>query len=535
MNREGAETYLRLLGEARMRGWLEAVPRPPWAAGLGSSRTRMMAVGLALAAVGALDLAILEEILADFNLAVNVRQIHERASQGPPGPGQGAGLGPGQGAGQGGGFTGPSPGGPRRGPAIARWTAQSRTAGSGPLGRAARLPPAPPPRRARSSEPEEADPPGPDRGESDRFVAVGLTVPYRDEGLVGDLYLMSYAQTGSGARFLALWGVRTPSLQHLLGLERPDLVPLGGFTVTDDRGARYDLEFAPGSGPEWTSEISLHPAPPGDIRWLEVAPPHGPAARVDLRAANGTAPAPQVSEAELSPGELLLTMLAERLLTTAPEFAGNLLRPQRATSPGPLRAMACALGDIVGALEAADVLSPLSPVPARLAALCVSLGIDEHGIAVPPAHDLPEPWLSLLAHYQRRKPDTAPVRDGFAAMAAVLPELDGIRLALLGLHNTEGSSSVYVLARGMTAEGRPAPLGVDLDFPLSIWLRDGGGRWHAACPAGWHRPGPGHRECTIRLRLMPPLPRSTPWVELLAGGRSAEVRARLPLRWGFPS
>jgi hypothetical protein len=119
-------------------------------------------------------------------------------------------------------------------------------------------------------------------------------------------------------------------------------------------------------------------------------------------------------------------------------------------------------------------------------------------------------------------------------MTAVLPELDGIRLALLGLHNTEGSSSLYVLARGMTAEGRPAPLGVDLDFPLSVWLRDGAGRWHAACPAGSHRTRPGHRECTIRLRLVPPLPRSTPWVEVLAGGRSAEVRARLPLRWGFP-
>jgi hypothetical protein len=228
-------------------------------------------------------------------------------------------------------------------------------------------------------------------------------------------------------------------------------------------------------------------------------------------------------------------MLAERLLAAAPELTGNPRRPLGAVSPGPMQAMACALGDIVAALEAADVLSALSPVPGRLAALCVSLGIDEHGIAVPPAHDMPETWLSLLAHYQRRKPDTAPARDGFAAMAAALPELDGIRLALLGLHNTKEGSSLYVLARGMAAEGRPGPLGVDLDFPLSIWLRDSGGRWHAACPAGGHRAGPGYRECTIRLRLMPPLPRSTPWVEVLAGGRSAEVRTGLPLRWGYPS
>ena len=154
--------------------------------------------------------------------------------------------------------------------------------------------------------------------------------------------------------------------------------------------------------------------------------------------------------------------------------------------------MATGLGDIIAALEAADVLPPLSPVPARLAALCASMGVSRHGIAVPPAHDLPEPWLSLLAHYQRRKPDTAPVRDGYAAVAAALPELDGIRLALLGLHNTEGKSSLHVLARGLRPEN-PGPLGVDMYFPLSVWLRDSGGRWHAGRPAGWHRNGPRTR------------------------------------------
>jgi len=199
-----------------------------------------------------------------------------------------------------------------------------------------------------------------------------------------------------------------------------------------------------------------------------------------------------------------------------------------------LQAMTAALGDIIAGLEAADVLSPLSPVPARLATLCASLRIGGHGIAAPPTDDLPERWLSLLAHYQRRKPDTASVRDGYAAVAAALPELDGIRLALLGLHNTEGMSYLHVLAQGMTAE-QAGPLGVDLDFPLSVWLRDSGGRWHAARPAGWYGAGPRSREYAVRLRLVPPLPQSTTWVEVLAGGRSAEVRTKLPLRWGFPS
>ena len=371
---------------------------------------------------------------------------------------------------------------------------------------------------------------------ADRFVPVGLTIPFHDENISGDLYLMSFAHTGSGARFIAVWGIRTPLLQLRLGLAHPDLIPFGQFTVADDRGARYELDFTPGGGPEWTSVISLRPTPPAGIRWLDVAAPLGPAVRIDLDQGGPAANSePEVSEAKLSPGEHLLIMLAEQLLTVAPGFPRDLRQQLAVLSPGPLHAMAAGLGGIIAGLEAAEVLSPLSPLPARLAALCASLGVDGHGIAVPPADDLPEPWLSLLAHYQRRKPDTAPVRDGYAAVTAALPELDGIRLVLLGLHNTEGTSSLHVLARGMTVEGHAGPLGVDLDFPLSIWLRDSGGRWHAACPAGWHRSGPKDRECAVRLRLVPPLPQSTTWVEVLAGGRSAEVRTRLPVRWGYPS
>ena len=57
------------------------------------------------------------------------------------------------------------------------------------------------------------------------------------------------------------------------------------------------------------------------------------------------------------------------------------------------------------ALQSAGALSPLSRVPAQLATLCESLGITNHGIAAQPTLDLPDPWLSLLTHYHRRKPE----------------------------------------------------------------------------------------------------------------------------------
>ena len=76
MDREGAETYLRLLAEAAMRGSLA-----PAAAARAPNASTIMVVGHALTAVGALDPATAEEILADFRLAVTVRQLHGEPGQ----------------------------------------------------------------------------------------------------------------------------------------------------------------------------------------------------------------------------------------------------------------------------------------------------------------------------------------------------------------------------------------------------------------------------------------------------------------------
>src|ERR1700733_8638094 len=104
MNREHAETFLRLLAEAELREW---APRArgagdaPQARGAGGGPFVTMPVALpraawALTAVGAVDLETAEAILADTDLALDARR--------PPEPGEGAGRGP---AGAGGG--GPAP------------------------------------------------------------------------------------------------------------------------------------------------------------------------------------------------------------------------------------------------------------------------------------------------------------------------------------------------------------------------------------------------------------------------------------------
>jgi len=82
------------------------------------------------------------------------------------------------------------------------------------------------------------------------------------------------------------------------------------------------------------------------------------------------------------------------------------------------------------------------------------------------------------------------MREGYAALAASLPELDGIRVTLLGLHHTQDGSALHVAGPGPGfPEPRPGPLDIDLNFPLSLWLRDSGGRWHAARPDRCHQAG----------------------------------------------
>jgi hypothetical protein len=132
-----------------------------------------------------------------------------------------------------------------------------------------------------------------------------------------------------------------------------------------------------------------------------------------------------VREAGTSPGEHLLHQMATRLLLLALAFPHQIRLHPAVPAPEPFSCVADGLGDAIAALQACGALSPLSLVPGQLAALCASLDVSGHGITARPARQLPGPWLSMLAHYRRRKPEQALGRDGCAAAAVALPELDG--------------------------------------------------------------------------------------------------------------
>jgi len=71
-------------------------------------------------------------------------------------------------------------------------------------------------------------------------------------------------------------------------------------------------------------------------------------------------------------------------------------------------------------------------------------------------------------------------------------------------------------------------LGVLLGSGPVTWIRDSGGRWHATRTLGRSGNAGG---TALRVEVVPALSRATTWIEVITTGRSAEARARLPLRW----
>ena len=333
-------------------------------------------------------------------------------------------------------------------------------------------------------------------------------IHFRDDNGPHELLVVAYLQSAGGARFIFMAGW-----------------PFRPLTAANDRGASYQIGYRGRPGSRGSSGCTR--ARRTEIRWLDLSPAPGePATRIELSSAPASPPEITVTPAAVEPGELLLADIAAGLLALAsPEQVP--LHPS-AGRPGPLSEATDGLADIIAALQAAGALTPSSRLPGQLAGLCTRLGISGHGLAAPPLEDLPEPWLSLLAYCQRGKPERAPVPD-WAVTAIELPELDGARITVLGLHNGQRGQFLHLLASGVTPEYTWSYGMIDDRMPV-VWLRDPNGRWHATRTrqSGQLR---NTDDSMLLLRIVPPLDHGTPQVDVVVAGPSAEVRATVPLWW----
>jgi hypothetical protein len=304
-----------------------------------------------------------------------------------------------------------------------------------------------------------------------------------------------------------------PSSAGLAGSYAP---PLAALTATDDLGTRYRLGFTEGAwaGSTWTGTVLFIPAPPAAARGLEISGPNGPLLRAEITAAphGDTAPGAALRPVQESPGERLLTRRAEAMLAALALGVRDIHGLGQS-----------ALAELAGTLEAAGLLSPLSPALARLAALGQLIGLPTEG----PASEVPARWMSVMAHYGRRR--RLPPVTGTAVIGALLPEIDGARLAIAGLRSGGSGTFLHIVVRGLGPLPWRRPPGQSADARLSWWARDDAGGWHLGAiedvsPAGG-------AEGLLRLALLPPLAHATAVLTIEVTGTAGQVTADLPVRW----
>jgi hypothetical protein len=473
MDAERAETYLRLLAEAEVRraaGAGPAVPGEPMVVDAGM--WRMLAPAWVLMAVGAVRADPAETILADLQLALQVRCRPRQyvASR------------------------------PARLPLPPRFPLPA----SFPL----RLTPAADPGR-QGDVGDGADARG-GAGPA-QVVPVGRRV--RFAGV--EVCIVAVKVTPGLARLMVTARRRGPAAGPQPVEESLTM------TARDDRGDHYLTgragDAGAGSGDKWRGTISAWQTP-ADMEWLEL---HFLACdrvvRMDLLGAPAIA-AVTAEDVAVSLGERLLTTAAERALAAADTESAR---------GGYLAGM---LGAIAAALAAAEALPAASPLAGHVATLCAVLGplaSVDGGLALADA-GLPEPWLDVLAGLRRLRAGHR-AGNGYAAIGVDLGELDGTRFVLAGLENELGRTYLYALIEGFRG---PAvqwdSFGTDgVPSTFSWWLRDEAGHWHVAMP-DLLRTGDG---TFLSMEVLPPLSRSSESVEVVLTGLAGRVCARVPLAW----
>jgi hypothetical protein len=409
-----------------------------------------------------------------------------------------------------------------------------------------------------------ASSPPPLPGRPVRAMPLGTTLPLGPGGDLGEVGLLALVLAPDRAVLTAVARLTQPGTgPRRPGWRPPAPLPFGALVATDEHGAQYQAGHSAQSAyGRWSIAFELTPVPPPGIRRLDITGPAiDDAIRVDLTRTPGPGsavdrdPAGPDSTRQDSTDQVSTGPVSTGPVSTGPVFTGP--NPGRSNPAGadpvhrgalpgrlspaerPLDALAerlladvahgydpddglfSGLAEVVGALQATAGLTVGSAALSRLAVLARRLGIDFPADLRPRTRpvELPDAWASVLDH---RGATDGP--DRAAAVAAVLPEVDGARFALAGLDSVADSATLRVVAWGWQPSPRPG-LGGER---FSWWARDDGGRWHLARERGAQY---GGGQVDLLVEFGPALHPGTRALEIIVRGSSGQAAVTVPLRW----
>jgi hypothetical protein len=289
---------------------------------------------------------------------------------------------------------------------------------------------------------------------------------------------------------------------------------LSETSAVDDRGGTYHAHFSGGGGGgEWDGRFHLSPTPPPGVRWLDMTLPGAPAVRVRLDVAPRDL---QITTEEVttSAADRFLDARALQVLCRKPTDLDWASDDDDSDLPPLFR--------VASLLVAAGVLRTDSPSLRRLAAVAVQMG--EHlprelSLIQPDA--LPADWLSLQAAQEGR--EDGPV--GMITVAAVLPEVDGVRCVLGELVSDADSATMQVHASGWLEPRQPG--GVRSE---QVWwsARDDLGGRYIVGEGGWSS---SDSEADLDLEFSPAINPQARVLDIILTGTATQVTVSVPLDW----
>jgi hypothetical protein len=301
------------------------------------------------------------------------------------------------------------------------------------------------------------------------------------------------------------------SLEHDHRHMDPMFDALNDIRAVDDRGGTYRADFSGGGGGgNWDGRLELTPAPPAGLRWLDVTLPGASVVRIpmdtpaaDLRItteAVTTTTADRFLDAQTP--HLMVASAADAVAILAEDSTRNVF-------------------SMAADLLAAGLVTTTSGSLRRLVAAAAHFGARPPSAlaAIEPA-ELPADWLSLRRRAEREDGPT-----GIIAVAAVLPEVDGVQCVIGELSSDTDSATVQVHARGWPEDRHRGGLGFE---PFSWTARDDLGGAYLLGISGWSQ---SDGEADLDLQFSPALDPRARALDITLMGPTAQVTVTMPLNW----
>jgi hypothetical protein len=337
--------------------------------------------------------------------------------------------------------------------------------------------------------------PRPARAGKYRAISIGEPVTVLADGLPARIGLMTLVRVPY--RAVLTLSVAPPGNQP--DPEYEDFEFLRRVSAEDSRGFKYQANFEGAC----TGQLEFRPVL-RRARWLDLT--FGPNSKPHRISFNAPAN-PSAQFIELMPGaERYLDSVTEQLL----RFDSQDLQLELADFND--------IADVLTALRGVNAIGPDDPALRRLVTLArhkqIRLPAELAEVAVT---DLPPSWRSVLDHAGAQDGP-----EGFAPVAAVLPELEGTRWVIAGLRSGATSAELRVLSWGV----RRHPLGTEFGG-FSWWARDSTGRWHFVKSSA----SSGEDHTDFELELTPAIDPAATTLDLILTGRSGQVTVTVPLDW----